>query len=387
MNTFKSNQDLQQSTGSTHLTSLDSLRALAALYVLCHHAFQQAGLEGDRLPSVLQVFIKLFSYGHYAVDLFIVLSGFCLMLPVIRNGGKLRENYKQFCIKRAKRILPSYYFAMGLSLLLIFTCIGQQTGNSWDLSLPVNSKDIILHVLLIHDLLQDACLKINSAFWSISVEWRIYFIFPLLVTGYRLWGGIKTTLIATGVGYIAFLLIAKVSFLNSNPIGPCPHYLGLFAMGMLAADITFNDTSFNLHLRSLPWTSLSFVFILLALPAYNLFLGGSQSWVISDLLVGVACMAMLVFTTLNHNHPVNKILGWKPLAKIGVFSYSLYLIHVPLLQVFIQYYLIPLKLNPVSEILILLGVALPMITGLAYFFFLIFEKPFMAKRVKKVEII
>jgi peptidoglycan/LPS O-acetylase OafA/YrhL len=384
MTTLKPNQLSQQTNEPLHLASLDSLRAVAALYVLCHHAFQQAGLEGDRLPKALQAFTKLFSYGHYAVDLFIVLSGFCLMLPVIRNGGRLRDSYKQFCIKRVKRILPPYYLAMTLALLLIFTCIGQPTGRSWDMSLPVDTKSIATHIFLVHDLFQDTCLKINSAFWSISVEWRIYFLFPLLVAGYRLWGGIKTTLVATGVGYILFLLMAKVSFLNSNPIGPCPHYLGLFAMGMLAADIAFNDTDFHLHLRRyVPWTSLSVLFILLALPAYNLFLGGGQSWVISDLLVGVACMAILIFTTTNRNHPANKILGWKPLAKVGVFSYSLYLIHAPLLQVFIQYFMTPLKLNFASEALVLLFVAIPLIIAFSYCFFLICEKPFMTRRAKK----
>ena len=380
---FTSHEPPQISNKLTHLPALDSLRALAALYVVYHHAFQQAGLEGDRLPKILQILIKFFSYGHYAVDLFIVLSGFCLMLPVIRNGGKLRDNYKQFFIKRVRRILPPYYLAMLLALLLISTCIGQPTGGSWDLSLPVDTKSVLTHTFLIHDLFQDTCLKINSAFWSIAVEWRIYFLFPLMVLGYRIWGGIKTTLVATGSGYILFLLASKVSFLNSSPIGPCPHYLGLFTMGMLAADIVFNNTDFNLHLRrQVPWKTLCLLCSLLALPAYNLFLIGGTSWIISDLWAGLACMSFLIFIVADRNHPVSKLLGWKPLAKIGIFSYSLYLIHAPLLQVFIQYILMPLKLNIMNEFLVVTAVAIPIITGFSYCFFLLCEKPFLTKRVK-----
>jgi peptidoglycan/LPS O-acetylase OafA/YrhL len=384
MTTLNPDQLSQPSNKPLHLVSLDSLRALAALYVLCHHAFQQAGLEGDRLPKMLQAFIKLFSYGHYAVDLFIVLSGFCLMLPIIHNGGKMKDNYQQFCIKRARRILPPYYLAMTLSLVLILTCIGQPTGGSWDLSLPIDNKSVVTHIFLIHDLFKETCLKINSAFWTISVEWRIYFLFPVIVIGYRIWGGIKTTLLSTALGYIVFLLMAKVSFLNSTPIGPCPHYLGLFSMGMLAADIVYTDDDFNLNLRRhVPWLSLSSLLMMLALPAYNLFLSGGQSWVISDLLVGVSCMAFLIFIMINRNHRVNKVLGWKPLAKVGVFSYSLYLIHAPLLQVFIQYCLTPLKLNPMSEVLMLIFVAIPIIVALSYCFFLMCEKPFLTRRVKQ----
>lgn len=69
-----------------HLGFLNGLRGLAVLYVLCYHArltrlpeLPQAGIAGWLTNGLL--------YGHLAVDVFIVLSGFCLMLIVARRRG------------------------------------------------------------------------------------------------------------------------------------------------------------------------------------------------------------------------------------------------------------------------------------------------------------
>ena len=67
-----------------HLGYLDSLRALAAIYVVMYHAIYQIDPHHPVRTGAAGAFRSLF-VGHYAVDLFIVLSGFCLMLPVARS--------------------------------------------------------------------------------------------------------------------------------------------------------------------------------------------------------------------------------------------------------------------------------------------------------------
>jgi len=73
------------------------------------------------------------------------------MLPVIKHGGILKGGATNFFRKRARRILPPFYLAMGVSLLLISTLIGQKAGTHWDVSIPVTEKGIITHLLLIQD--------------------------------------------------------------------------------------------------------------------------------------------------------------------------------------------------------------------------------------------
>ena len=78
---------------------------------------------------------------------------------------------------------------------------------------------------------------------------------------------------------------------------------------------------------------------------------------------------------------VARLLAWWPLAGIGLFSYSLYLIHEPLLQVVWQYVVHPLHLGRGMTFAVLVLISTPVIIGLSYAFFLAFEKPFLPKKI------
>ncbi|WP_410959855.1 acyltransferase family protein, partial [Salmonella sp. SAL4356] len=69
--------------------------------------------------------------GHLAVSIFIVISGFCLALPVVAAGDRMRDGSLNFFKRRARRILPPYYGALAFSLLLIATVLGKKTGSLW----------------------------------------------------------------------------------------------------------------------------------------------------------------------------------------------------------------------------------------------------------------
>src|SRR5262245_41455809 len=75
-----------QPAGAAHLAFVDGVRASAALFVaVCHSYFEPtSGYYSSWIMNHLGL-----SYGHIAVDIFIVVSGFCLMLPVLRRGGRL----------------------------------------------------------------------------------------------------------------------------------------------------------------------------------------------------------------------------------------------------------------------------------------------------------
>ena len=111
---------------------LDGLRGLAALYVLNHHIIKDIGWRhystGD-WPWPVAAAINLMTYGHFAVGLFIVLSGFCLMLPVLRAPGHaVPGGFRGFFGRPVRRILPAYYEDQGLSraanyLVMLLTAV------------------------------------------------------------------------------------------------------------------------------------------------------------------------------------------------------------------------------------------------------------------------
>ena len=138
--------------GRLHLKYLDGLRAVAAVWVVLAHALAQVDPDFGTLGTWRAGgVIAVFSYGRFAVDLFIVLSGFCLMLPVVRRDGVMRYGSLEFLRRRGWRILPPYYLALIFSLALIWLAVGSKTGTHWDISLPVTPKSILTHLLLFQD--------------------------------------------------------------------------------------------------------------------------------------------------------------------------------------------------------------------------------------------
>ncbi|NJM58848.1 MAG: acyltransferase [Synechococcales cyanobacterium RU_4_20] len=93
---------------------LDGLRGIAALYVVFSHVWE---MQPTELPSLWMSLSKIFQYGSFSVSVFIVLSGYCLMLPVSRSqAGSLSIKFSDFIQRRARRILPPYYAALVLSI-------------------------------------------------------------------------------------------------------------------------------------------------------------------------------------------------------------------------------------------------------------------------------
>jgi peptidoglycan/LPS O-acetylase OafA/YrhL len=371
---------LQTKIETSHLGYLDSLRALAALtVVLCHatgQIFWPTYPPHSASREILNGAYMAVNLGHYCVDLFIVLSGFCLMLQVIKNKGALRGGAMGFYVRRGWRIIPPYYCSLLLSLLLIWSLIGHKTGTHWDVSLPVTHRSIIEHLLLVNDFFQNGY-TINHALWSVAVEWRIYFLFPLILIGWRYWGITTATLLTLAA---SFLLYHGLD--SFTKLWLCSHYLGLFAMGVFASTIVF--ATGHDSLRKLPWATLTLwlvpVVIVLSDARY---LHLNVPVYIDDYFVGLWAMSFLITTSLNKGAWHYRLLSYPPLTFIGTFSYSIYLIHAPLLQVLSQYVFWPLQVHPWAMLAALTLVGMPSIVVASYLFFLVFERPFISMRSRK----
>lgn len=367
-----------------HLGYLDGLRALAALYIVMNHAYLQEHGLFKELPGLLRKALFLLEPGHLSVTVFIVLSGFCLMLPVTR-AGTLKNGALNFFKKRARRILPPYYLAVGVSLLLIYTLIGQPTGSHWDKSIPVTTRDLIFHALLIQDTLFHTANKINHPLWSISVEWRIYFLFPLLIVLFRKLGGVLTTLLTAAVFFpiqiaLQHVLIGGVQ-LNYGPGGMCLHYVVMFTIGMLACDVAFSKPEVYPKLQRMPWTKIA-PFATLGLIAYFV-LGKGLLFLFDDVAVGLWVFCLLISLSRGEGQLSKRILSWKPIVFLGTFAYSIYLTHAFTLQLVTQYAVRPLHLAPTPTVLLTILVGTLISIPVAYLFFLFAERPFLNTKAVK----
>ncbi len=331
-----------------------------------HHAFlyHQSGPV-----SGLTYWLK---YGHFAVDVFILISGYCLMLPVLAHHGSLRGGAIAFFQRRARRILPPYYFALALCLCLIWTLIGQKTGTHWDAALPATPFEIIAHLLLLQDVIGDAG-RINYVTWSIAVEWQIYFLFPLMLVFWRRFGALRATVGITLVSYVLYEIV------RGTPVeGITCQYFALFAFGMLAAEVS--QTSQWPALKSPAVLRNMFAIAFAALVSLCHRWGISGHWVVMDLIVGIASFALLVGASLPGTNVIRQCLSWYPLVQIGTFAYSIYLVHAPILQIFWQYGIHPHHFPSTVELGVVIAGGLVLSIGGAYVFFWFCERPWLVQK-------
>ncbi|MFL5306241.1 MAG: acyltransferase family protein [Polyangia bacterium] len=374
---------MERPTTTPHLRYLDGVRGLAAVYVLLHHA---ALNMPARLGASLAVRLvnKATGLGHYAVDVFIVLSGYCLMLPVV--NGRKTLSIDRFVKSRFVRIVPPYWAAMVLSLVLIQLVIGRRTGTHWDVSLPVTGRDVLLHTFLIHDWMRSSAAKINHTYWSVAVEWQIYFLFPLILALWRRIGALRTVLATTVVSYGVWAALWFLDVGNPSPWGSSVYYVALFTFGMLSAQIAEWLVAAK---GGAAGVALARPLRLAVLVVGAAVLGFSAGVVhvplqLRSVVVGAWAALFLVSCRVSFGSSAAvKLLSGGAAVWFGKRAYSLYLVHAPILQLVYQYVLAPRSLSPTALTVTTMIVSVPICIAVANAFFWAVEKPFhrLSRRV------
>lgn len=320
------------STPRRRLDAVDGLRALAALWVVLFHIRAFSGAN-------LGPFDLIVRSGSTGVSLFLVLSGFCLYLPVLRKGP---SNFRpmQFLRRRAKRLLPAYYTSLVVFVVLEVLLAGHLAFPSyaWQ-ELPFL---VVTHLTMTFTLFASSFYAFNGAYWSLGLEWQLYLSLPLLVLVSRRYGLLRTVLavVAINIAYrVGLQLAVDLHALNGGtPLANLvlPNLLlgrwAEFAFGMVAAHLYFSG-------KLKQWSRI-LGFALIPLVPFALISVGDP---LSHLVFGAVFFAVLC-VVLTGNNVLTRVFSWRPLVSLGVMSYSLYLVHQPIVQafaVFFQYHASP----------------------------------------------
>ena len=346
------------------LQGLDGLRAISALLVVWHHCFFMVWppMYGKAPEGMAANMTSWLGFGHFPVVVFIVISGFCLGLPVAQNRWR---GWKDFYKRRARRILPPYYASVVLSLVLIAVLIGQDTGTHWDGSVPVKYGEIWKHLLLVNNIF--SAHEINGVYWSIAVEWQIYLLFPLLVWLWLKWGPYAA---ATAAILIAYAISAKT---HGTPYHwTSAHLLASFAFGLVAAYLYHHKRVARAVLAGVAALATAGVVYYCAITPIA---EASRHFPTLDIPVGIAAACLLLLAVQPGTTP-NRMLEVKGLRNTGTFSYSLYLVHMPLLQVVWLAAVAPLGFNGLSAFLVMITLGTVVSLVAAYGFYLLVERRF-----------
>ncbi len=310
------------------LKSLDGLRGLAAVIVMLSHLVDTAPSFYDHPTIMSSGFwlsplavlkytpLRILVAGRASVLLFFVLSGFVLYLSERQESG-----YAPYIIKRAFRIVPPFVFAVFFAAAL-YSVVDPKlvvSASYWFNSL--NWTDAPTPTYLISTILMSGIPEfptLNSPIWSLVHEARISIIFPLLVVflRYSFWWTIAVATAASTIA-LAFPFGNPVAYTIELSVGYVCFFVGGAALAMRASEV-------KERIRSLPnWLVITLWLLamgLLSSPmSYNLELMAPGFG--SVLLISLSISSRRVCRFLE-----NAIFIW-----LGRISYSLYLLHVPVL--------------------------------------------------------
>ena len=252
---------------------LNAARAFAALWVLTAHV---------TLIGAKPVFIL--SQGYLAVECFIFISGFLMMLLLCRERSLNLSSALRFYVRRFFRIAPSFYFAIALYVIFrgfyieslarcsdVFGSVSAIPG----LGAEVGWRSVLWNLLFVHGFWPDEATKIFGPAWSLSLEMQFYLVAPIWAWFLR-----RRPYLAIGI-YFAVNAIANVlwsvyygrGLLASFPFPSfLPNRLFLFCWGGACCLFVIERTPHRRHLFALasvgaaillPWKSLMICLILI----------------------------------------------------------------------------------------------------------------------------
>lgn len=305
-------------------------------------------------------------YGTLGVDLFFIISGYCIHGAYANAGDKfVAKNYLQ---RRWWRIYPPYFFALGLAVLLnlMTNWAKWQTGQgiTWN---NFGAAQILSHVFLVHNFSQQTMLTISGPFWTIAMEMQYYLIYLLVRPLFYSRRGWAAVFIAAFALYYAAWRVYYSGW-TLQPLNPFCYWIEWLAGAFLVYVVKNQYWDRRFKYWQVVLLCVLFYFVTAA-ARY-----GVNYYVFNILYLAAFSFMILVFINME------KIWSWtgfRWLPRIGLFSYSVYLVHflfMDRIRVFVIMNL-PAGWLRMSVSLLAIGICL----GASYLFFQYCERPFLEK--------
>lgn len=304
-----------------HIRPLTSLRFVAALWVLLHHAMPR-GASGSFADAVG-------STGWLGVSLFFVLSGFLLTIRYAADGA-LRGTRGAFWRERAARLLPTYLLSLAFAALLFArdARVGQLAGGR----IAAIATTVLTGQQAWRP--ETAC-EWNCPAWSLSVEFWFYLIFPFIIGAIGVWllrgarrmRGLAVLVFALTASAIVFPGLERAGdgwplpIYSLSPLARWPEFLaGIGLAGLIGG---WSPTTRRPGLALLAGGVAWLVSTVLARDA----IVAAGSHLLPVALPGFVMLIAGAWALRAHAAP---LLGAASLVLLGEASYALYLFHAPL---------------------------------------------------------
>ena len=344
-------------------SEIDGLRAVAVISVILFHS----GFEW-------------FTGGYIGVDIFFVISGYLITTIIISEIFQDRFSLINFYERRARRILPALFFVCIATLILSpFFLVSEQI---FDLGQSLFSISVFASNYFFYSEIDyfNEFSSINPLLhtWSLAVEEQFYIFFPLLL--------LALNFFRKGYNhYISLILLTcLISFFAANELTVTNRDLAFYSLhtrawelmiGALASILLYANylKSPEQHNHSIINEIMLMISLVAMLLSFTLFTSSTLHPGLMTLIPVMATFFIILYA--NQNSFVGALLSTNVLVKIGLWSYSLYLIHYPIFS-FIDIYYDFINAKDRTEIKVL---TIPIIFLLSWLSYRFVEMPFRNK--------
>lgn len=371
--------------GAHYFPELEALRGVAIVLV---YAFHVEGMLWIFAPDPTPTFVTAYLYGgNSGVGLFFVLSAFLLSMPfLVEAAGGPRANRRRYFERRALRILPLYYVVVLLAAAFTSAHLRDMTralpylvfANSFGLAARMEPW--------------------SNVMWSLGTEAQFYVVLPLLPLVLRSPRGrrIGLVLFALYVAWYAWFLVGPqiLPWLATVRLGNTVLARAwLFLGGIAAAWVHLHhgpQLRAALAARPLVRNGGADVALLVLLALFGFVLRwmfghpGMRAeyppvhvWHVAEAITwSLVVLAFLVAPLRLKPLVCNPVF-----ARLGLWSYSIYLLHVPILRAAIDAFRQPMEQSGLHALagLVLLTVLVVGVSALSYRFI---EQPFLVRKAR-----
>jgi peptidoglycan/LPS O-acetylase OafA/YrhL len=370
-------EDSRYAAGGMRVPELDGIRGLAILLVLCNHYIFDTGRFPLRTPMAYVA--RSLELSWSGVDLFFVLSGF-LLGGILLDQKETSNYFRVFYLRRAYRILPLYFLVFGLFLLAQIFGLARSSGVNWMFREHVPNLSYLTFT-------QNIFMALNhtrgshwlTMTWSLAVEEQFYLVLPFMIRFIRTERLPWVFLVCCCIAVLLRVTVPGVPPWPRAADVLMPWRADSLFCGALLAYISRRCAGAAGGLKPESRLLLRIAFGILLLGAAGMTYSPDLFGPFDKLWLAVL-YAILIWLVIGFQRgALASMFRFRPLVKLGIISYGLYMYHVLALDLLHGFLIggppaIRTSFRAASVSLLALCISL----AISWISFEFFEKPFLS---------